>query len=130
MAGLKKNHPNVESKLGKLESRKNQPGRIATKESQPGLHQSIFEIIAPDAVADERRRTEVYNSVRTLDDLQSALEEKRFKVIRTATYYRLITANIYQKDTKRHVNTVPEKLLKLRNKITFCRMIKQKSHLD
>lgn len=29
----------------------------------------MFEIVAPDAGADERRRTEVYNSVRTLGNL-------------------------------------------------------------
>ena len=123
MAEPKKDHPNVAWKLEKLESRKNQPGRIAAEESQPGLHQAIFEIIALDAVAEERRRTEVYNSVGMLGDLHSALEEKGFKLGRAATYYCLIPANVSHKDAKRHVNTVYVKLLKPRNDL-------RKKHID
>ena len=83
MVDLKKDDPNVAPKLEKLKSRKKQSGRIATEESQAGLHQAIFEIIP----------TDVYSSVRTLDDLHSALEEKGFKVSRAAIFYRLILAN-------------------------------------
>ena len=96
--------------MEKLEPRKDQPGPITIEESQPGLHQAILEIIAREAGADERRRTEVYNSERTLDNLHSVLEERGFKLSRTATYYRLIPANVNHKDAKRHVNTVPVKL--------------------
>ena len=65
--------------------------------------------------------------MRTLDDLHSALEEKGFKLSRAATYYRLMPANVNDKDAKRHVNTVPVKLLRPRNGLrkktnrwTFC----------
>lgn len=93
MVDLKKDDPNVAPKLEKFKSRKKQSGRIATEESQAGLHQAIFEIIAPNAGADEIIPTEVYSSVRTLDDLHSAIEEKGFKVSRTAKFYRLKPAN-------------------------------------
>lgn len=93
MVDLKKDDPNVAPKLEKFKSRKKQSGRIATEESQAGLHQAIFEIIGPDAGADEIIPTEVYSSVRTLDDLHSALEEKGFKVSRAAIFYCLILAN-------------------------------------
>ena len=100
LADLKTNHLNVASKLEKLESRKNQRGCIATEENQSGLHQAIFETIAPEVGEDEGRRTEVYNSVRTLNDLHSAFEEKGFKLSQTATYYRFIPAPVNHKDRK------------------------------
>ena len=59
----------------------------------------------------------VYISVRTLDDLHSALEEHSFKLSRRATYYCLIPANANHKEAKAHVNTVPVKLLNPRNNL-------------
>ena len=123
LSDLKRDHPEVASKLEKLEVRTDQHGPIPIEESQPGLHQAILDVIAPEAGADIRRRTEVYNSVRTLDQLHSALEERGFRLSRSATYYRLIPANARHRDAKRHVNTVPVKLLKPRNDL-------RKKHID
>ena len=48
--------------------------------------------------------------MRSLDDLKNALEKKGFNLSRTATYYRLLPANMCHKYGKRHVHTVPVKL--------------------
>ena len=53
--------------------------------------------------------------MRSLDDLKSALEKKGFNLSRTATYYRLLPANMSHKDGKRHVHTVPMKLQRPQN---------------
>ena len=53
--------------------------------------------------------------MRALDDLKSAFEKKGFNLSRTATYYRLLPANMRHKDEKRHVHTVPVKLQRPQN---------------
>ena len=115
LADLKKDHPNVASKLEKHESRKKPAWSYCNSKSQPGLHQAIFEIIAPISGADKRRRREVRNSVRTLDDLHGALEEKGSNLSQTARYYHLIPENVNHKDYKRGVNIVFVNLLKPRD---------------
>ena len=39
----------------------------------PGLHYGILFIILPDAAAEERWRNEIYNTIRSLDDLKEEL---------------------------------------------------------
>ena len=56
-----------------------------------------------------------YTTLRSLDGLKSALENKGFNLSRTATYYRLSPANMCHKDGKRHVYTVPVKLQRPQN---------------
>ena len=51
----------------------------------------------------------------SLDDLSKALEKQGFSFSRTATYYRLVPANVHQKYGKRHVHTVPVKLCRPQN---------------
>ena len=71
-----------------------------------GLHKTMLEIAATDAGENEKKRTEVQNSVRTLDNLHSALENPDCKLNQTATYYCLTSANAHHKDAKRYLNTV------------------------
>ena len=97
-------HPEVATKLKKLEV-KTTAGR-PNVESQQGLLEAILSIVIPASSADDRRRSEVYNSLRFLDDLTSDLEKKGFKLSKTARYYRLLPANMHHKDGKRHVHTV------------------------
>ena len=40
------------------------------------MHEAIFSIVVPESSADERRRTEIFDSVRSLDDLYKALKKK------------------------------------------------------
>ena len=107
---LQKEHPEAAEKLMKLQVQPRKLGRPAVEESMHGLHTAILSIVIPESGADERRRSEVFNSVRSLDDLKDALEKRGYLLSRTALYYRLIPANTHHVDGKRHVNTVPVKL--------------------
>ena len=104
-----RDHPETGYKLKKLEVKKT-PGRPNFESQVEGLHKAISSIAAPESPADERRRTDIVNLVRSLDDLNKALEKKGFNLSRTATYYRLLSANVHHKDGKRHVHTIPVKL--------------------
>ena len=109
MKELSIGHPEVATKLKKLEV-KTTAGRPNLESQQEGLLEAILSIVIPGSSADDRRRSKVHNSVRSLDDLKSALEMKAFNLSRNATYYRLLPANMRQEDVKRHVHTVPVKL--------------------
>ena len=88
-------HPEVATKLKNLEV-KATAGR-PNLESQQGI---------PASSADDHRRSEVYNSVRSLDDLKSDLERRGFKLSKTARYNRLLPANMHHKNGKKHFHTV------------------------
>ena len=115
-------HPEVATKLKKLEV-KTTAGRPNLESQQESLLEAIISIVIPGSSAEDRRRSEVYNSLRSLDDLKSAFEKKGFNLSRTATYYRLLPANMRHKDGKRHVHTVPVKLQRPQNDL-------RKKHLD
>ena len=102
-------HPEVATKLKKLEV-KTTVVRPNLESQQEGLLEAILSIVIPGSSANDRRRSEVYNSVGSLDDLKSALEKKGFHLSRTTTYYRLLPSNMRQKDGKRQVHDVPLKL--------------------
>ena len=99
-------HPEVATKLKKLEV-KTTAGQPNLESQQEGLLEAILSIVIPGSSADDSRRSEVYNTVRSLDDLKSALEKKDFNLSLTATYYRLFPANMRQKDGKRYVHKFP-----------------------
>ena len=90
-------------------------GRPHIELDQADLHKDILAIVLPNSSADEKRRSEVYNSVQTLDDLHAAVQQKGYTISRTATYYRLIPRDARHIDGKRHVHTVPVRLLKPQN---------------
>ena len=87
---LKEEHPEVASKIAKLDVKKDEVGRPPLEMKMPGLHEAILNIVAPESGADQRRRTELFNCVKTLDDLQKALVGEGYQLSRTATYYRLV----------------------------------------
>ena len=99
-------HPEVATKLKKLEV-KTTAGQPNLESQQEGLLEAILSIVIPGSSADDSRRSEVYNTVRSLDDLKSALEKKDFNLRLTATYYRLLPANMRQKDGKKYVHKFP-----------------------
>ena len=107
-------HPEVATKLKKLEV-KTTTGQPNLESQQDGLLEAILSIVIAGSSADDRRRSEVYISVRSLDDLKSALKKKGFNLSRTAVYYRLLCANMRHKDGKRHAHTVPVKLQRPQN---------------
>ena len=71
------------------------------------IPQDILKIATIGAAVSDRRRDEMFRSVKTLDDLHTELGNLNYKISRTALYYRLEPKNVSRRDGKRHVHTVP-----------------------
>ena len=63
----------------------------------------------------DKRREEMYRSVKTLTQLKEALTDVGFKISRSATYLRLLPRRSDTQEGKRHVTTVPVRLCKAQN---------------
>ena len=107
-------HSNASEENAKLLKFMNRekPGRPRIEEDQPQLLSTIVDIVQASSSADERRRSERIKSVKTLDDLQSELVEHGFNLSRSTTYLRLLPRRGNTLEAKRHVQTVPVKLLR------------------
>ena len=68
-------HPEVATKLKKPEV-KTTAGRPDLESQQEGLLEATFSIVIPESFADDRQRSEVYNSVRSLDNLKVLWKRK------------------------------------------------------
>ena len=99
---LARDHPEIE----KPEVKKT-PSQLNFESQVEGLHATISSIVVPESIADKRRRTEMFNSVRSLDDLNLVLEKKGCNLSRTANYYRLLPANVRYKDGKSSCEALP-----------------------
>lgn len=62
--------------------------------------------------ADDRRRSELVRSCKSLSDLKAELEKCGYTISRSATYLRLLPRNSHTEEGKRHVRAVPVKLCK------------------
>ena len=96
---------------------RNITGRPRTETDQPELLSTIVNLVQASTAADDRRRTEVLRTVRTLDDLQTELTNRGFKLSQSATYLRLVPRRGDSREGKRHVQTVPVKLLRPENSL-------------
>jgi hypothetical protein len=85
-------------------------GRPSLDREQPGILEAIANIALACAGADDKRRRDVMNSVRTLDDLKRELDTMGFQIGRTTLYRRLEPKNSKTAEGKRHVNTVKVRL--------------------
>ena len=91
------------------------PGRPRLEAQQPELLEAIVQIAFYGSAAHDRRRDEVIQSVKTLDELTSALLERGFKLSRSGLYLRLLPKNSSSIEGKRHCTTVPVKLIRAQN---------------
>ena len=91
------------------------------EEGIPELHRAIIDIASEGA--GHRRRTEMLNSVRTLDDLHSAKTRIYTQPYHGTVYLTLIPNRSTCKEGKRHVRTVPVKLRRASNNL-------HKKHVD
>jgi len=108
--------------LKKLKLR-NSAGRPNLEKDQPLLLQTIAEIAMFGSSTDERRRNEVIRSCQSLDSLHAELVKKGFSISRMGTYLRLLPRNSNTIEGKRHVSTVPVKLIRAQTDL-------HKSHVD
>lgn len=90
-------------------------GRPAKEIDQPELLKTIVEIAMHGSAAHNKRREEIYRSIKTLPQLQVALKDAGFQISRSATYLRLLPRRSDSLEGKRHVTTVPVRLAKARN---------------
>ena len=86
-----------------------------TTDGEDILLKTIVDIAIGGSAADERRRSEVIRTVRTLDDLTAALKKQGFHLSRSAVYLRHLPRNSATQEGKRHVKTVPVKLTRAQN---------------
>ncbi|CAF4768582.1 unnamed protein product, partial [Rotaria sp. Silwood2] len=86
--------------------------RPSLEVDQPALLQTIIDIAAPFAGADDRRRSDTLRSAKTLDDLCEELDKYGLYLSRSAAYLRLLPKRSNTAEGKRHVNTVPVKLVR------------------
>lgn len=93
----------------------NRVGRPRVEESQPELLKAIVDIATYGAGAHERRRSDIYRCVKSLDELCGQLQKEGFQIKRGALYIRLLPRRSDTNEGKRHVVTVPVKLLKVHN---------------
>ncbi|XP_065679008.1 uncharacterized protein LOC124814973 [Hydra vulgaris] len=94
---------------------RNHTGRPRLEVDQPELLSTIIKIVQNLSAADERRRTECLRSVSTLDDLQEELTKIGFTLSRSGLYLRLLPRRGNTSEGKKHVSTVPVKLLRPEN---------------
>jgi hypothetical protein len=104
-------HPEMQKQL-KL---RDHVGRPSLTEDQPELLKAIVDICMEGSAAHERRQSDVYRSIKTLDNLVDALKTSGFNISRSATYLRLLPKCSSTQEGKRHVQTVNVKLLKAQN---------------
>jgi hypothetical protein len=67
-----------------------QPGRPRVESEQPMLLETIINIAIHGSAAHEKRRSDVYRSVKTLDELTAAVNQNGFNIKRGALYLRLL----------------------------------------
>lgn len=103
-------YPKVGSKLQKLDFRK-KTGRPNIENKIEEVREAILYIVVPDSFTDEHWRSDVYNSVHTLDDFHEALQKKWFTLSWAATYYHFLPAIIQDRDGKGNVYTVSLNLI-------------------
>lgn len=99
-------------------------GRPSIETDQPFLLQAIIDLALHGSAAHERRRDETIRTVKTLDNLVEKLrDDYGFTLSRSAAYLRLLPRKSNTIEGKRHVNTVPVKLIRGSNDL-------HKQHID
>lgn len=91
------------------------PGRPRIEEDQSSLLDTIINIAMHGSASHERRQSEVYRSIKTLDQLTDQLKQDGFVISRSGLYLRLLPKRSSSLEGQRHVSTVPVKLIRAQN---------------
>ena len=94
---------------------RNEAGRPWLEDDQPLLLQAILDIAFYGSAAHEKRQSDVYRSIKTLDELTKQLNYDGFNIHRGGVYLRLIPKRSSSLEGKRHVTTVPVRLIRAQN---------------
>lgn len=88
------------------------PGRPRLEVDQPDLLKTIVDLVMLDASAHEKRREESLRSIKSLEDLKDELGKLGFILSKSGLYLRLLPRKSNSIEGKKHINTVPVKLIK------------------
>ena len=102
-----KEFPGLQDSMNVKNIGRDEPGRPPLEETYENLHQDILHIATIGAAASDRRREDLFRSVKTLSDLHHALQEMGYQLSRSALYMRLLPKSASSNEGKRHVRTVP-----------------------
>ena len=70
-------------------------GRPRIEEDQPSLLETIVDIAMHGSASHERRQSDVYRSIKTLDQLTEQLKMDGFTISRTGLYLRLCKSAVH-----------------------------------
>ena len=87
-------------------------GRPRIESDQPMLLKDVLDIATIGAACSDKRRDDLFRTVKTLDDLKEAIDQLGYKLSRISLYYRLLPKNASTIEGKRHVKTVPVRLVR------------------
>ena len=90
-------------------------GRPRLEIEQPDLLKAIVDIALYGSAAHEKRQSDVYRSIKTLQELTDQLVSDGFKISRSGVYLRLLPKRSSNLEGKRHVETVPVRLIRAQN---------------
>lgn len=93
----------------------NAHGRPPREFDQPLLLKTICDIAMCGSAAHNRRQSDIIRSIKTLDELTKELILQGFQLSRSTVYTRLLPKRSSSNQGKRHVTTVPVRLLRAEN---------------
>ena len=108
---LREEHPEFAAAL-KL---RDGPGRPRIECDQPEILKTVLEIATIGSACGDRRREDIYRTVKTLDDLHNAIRGLGFTISRSGLYLKLLPRDGSTIEGRRHVSTVPVKLVRPQN---------------
>ena len=92
-------------------------GRPPLEDIYPSLHSDILSIATIGAACSDKRREDLFRSVKTTSQLHSALDEMGYKLSRSSLYRRLLPKHSKSDEGKKHVRTVPVRLTRPENNL-------------
>ena len=87
----------------------------SSAQTEEELLKTIAEIACTGSAADERRRSEMIRTIKTLDELTDELHKRGFELSRSAVYLRILPRRSLSAEGKRHVKTAPVRLIRAQN---------------
>ena len=104
-------HPELRAVLKHREK----TGRPRVEDDQPMLLKSIIDIAMYGSASHEKRNSDIYRTIKTLDELTEQLNKDGFSIKRSGVYLRLMPRRSNSLEGRRHVNTVPVRLIRAQN---------------
>lgn len=94
---------------------RNGPGQPRVEDNQPALLKTIIDLAMHGSTSHEKRQCDVYCIIKTLDELTQQLKNEGFMISRSGVDPRLLPRQSSSTEGKRHVITVPVKLIRAQN---------------